>query len=124
MPLLRDFPSTRWWVRWVEAERIELSEGLRETSFLLTPNELRDWPPASFAAIDAEACAALIALGPEIALIGTGERQRLLAPALLAEFLRRGIGIEVMDNRACARTFNLLAGEGRKVLAAFLIERR
>jgi uncharacterized protein len=124
MVLLRDFPSTRWWVRWVEAERIELSEGVRERSFLVTPHELRDWSPTAFEAIDASACAELIALGPEIALLGTGERQRLLAPALLAEFLRLGIGVEAMDNRACARTFNLLASEGRRVVAAFLIERR
>ncbi|MDW8479829.1 MAG: MTH938/NDUFAF3 family protein [Xanthomonadales bacterium] len=34
------------------------------------------------------------------------------------------MGLEVMDNRACARTFNLLAAEGRAVVAAFLIEPR
>ncbi len=122
MALLRDLPSTRWWVRWVEAQRIELSEGVRETSFLLTPNELHDWPLASFEAIDAAACAKLLALGPDVVLLGTGARQRFIAASLLAPFLARGIGVEVMDNRACARTFNLLAAEGRRVVAAFLIE--
>ncbi|HRN60556.1 MAG TPA: MTH938/NDUFAF3 family protein, partial [Chiayiivirga sp.] len=33
----------------------------------------------------------------------------------------RGIGLEAMDSAAAARTFNLLAGEGRRVVAAFLI---
>lgn len=123
MALLRDFPSTRWWVRWVEPGRIELSEAIRESSFLLTPNELRDWSPSTVTAIDAEACAELLALAPEIALVGTGEKQHLLPPRLLAEFVARGIGVESMDNRACARTFNVLAAEGRRVVAAFLIER-
>jgi len=43
------------------------------------------------------------------------------APAVMAACLTRGIGIEVMDNAAAARTFNLLANEGRRVIAAFLL---
>ena len=39
----------------------------------------------------------------------------------MAACLTRGIGIEVMDNAAAARTFNVLATEGRRVLAAFLL---
>ena len=30
--------------------------------------------------------------------------------------------LEVMNNPAAARTFNILAGEGRKVAAAFILE--
>ena len=40
----------------------------------------------------------------------------------MATCLTRGIGIEVMDNAAAARTFNVLATEGRRVVAAFLIQ--
>ena len=43
-------------------------------------------------------------------------------PAVMATCLTRGIGIEVMDNAAAARTFNVLATEGRRVVAAFLIQ--
>ena len=32
-----------------------------------------------------------------------------------------GIGIEVMDNAAASRTYNLLAAEGRRVVAAFML---
>ena len=39
----------------------------------------------------------------------------------MAAFLQRGVGIEVMDNAAAARTFNVLAGEGRRVVAAFVL---
>jgi uncharacterized protein len=34
----------------------------------------------------------------------------------------RGIGMETMDTFAACRTFNILAGEGRKVAAALLVE--
>ena len=39
----------------------------------------------------------------------------------LTEYGARGVGIEIMDNAAAARTFNVLAGEGRRVVAGFLI---
>jgi uncharacterized protein len=32
-------------------------------------------------------------------------------------FARRGIGLEVMDTAAAARTFNVLSTEGRRVAA-------
>jgi uncharacterized protein len=54
-------------------------------------------------------------------LLGTGARLARPPVAALAPLLTRGIGCEVMDNAAAARTFNLLAGEGRKVVAAFVL---
>jgi len=41
--------------------------------------------------------------------------------AALAACLTRGIGIEAMDNAAAARTYNVLAGEGRRVVVAMLL---
>ncbi|WP_312707201.1 MTH938/NDUFAF3 family protein, partial [Stenotrophomonas sp.] len=41
--------------------------------------------------------------------------------AVMAACLTRGIGLEVMNNPAAARTFNILASEGRKVAAAFIL---
>jgi uncharacterized protein len=40
---------------------------------------------------------------------------------VLAAFLKRGIGVETMDNGAAARTWDILAGEGRNVVAAFIL---
>ena len=54
-------------------------------------------------------------------ILGTGERQVFPAAAFMAGLLRKGIGIEVMDNAAAARTYNLLAGEGRRVIAGFIL---
>jgi len=48
-------------------------------------------------------------------------RRRFL-PALLAPLLGRRVGVETMDTAAACRTYNILAGEGRRVVAALLIE--
>ncbi|HET7843339.1 MAG TPA: MTH938/NDUFAF3 family protein [Xanthomonadales bacterium] len=91
-------------------------------SFALSPERvLEDWPPASAAAIDAAAMAALLALEPAVVLLGTGARLARPPASALAPLLTRGIGCEVMDNAAAARTFNVLASEGRKVVAAFVL---
>lgn len=57
---------------------------------------------------------------PEIVLLGTGPKLRFPHPSLTRPLMEAGIGLEVMDNGAACRTYNLLASEGRKVLAAIL----
>ncbi|MNI82771.1 hypothetical protein D3C73_1395210 [compost metagenome] len=64
----------------------------------------------------------ILALKPALILLGTGERQAFPPAVVMAACLSRGIGLEVMNNPAAARTFNILAGEGRKVAAAFILE--
>ena len=63
----------------------------------------------------------MLALQPALVLLGTGTRLRFPSAAVMATLLTRGIGIEVMDSAAAARTFNVLATEGRRVVAAFLL---
>ena len=55
-------------------------------------------------------------------LLGSGTRLRFVAPALLRPLIEQRIGVETMDTPAACRTFNILAGEGRRVVAALLIE--
>jgi uncharacterized protein len=79
------------------------------------------WPVTSATDLDADHVAALLELKPELVLLGTGEHQVFPAAAFLAGFLRKGIGVEVMDNAAAARTYNLLASESRHVVAGFIL---
>lgn len=71
-------------------------------------------------ALDEAALAPALELQPEVLLVGTGARQCFLAPALLRTLARRGVGVEVMDTLAAARTYNVLVGEGRRVVAALI----
>lgn len=64
--------------------------------------------------------APILALEPELVLLGTGTRQKFPAPLFGAQFLRAGIGFEVMDTGAACRTFNVLVAEQRRVVALLL----
>jgi uncharacterized protein len=109
-------------VRWVRTDAIGVEDATFSTSFLLTPERLvADWAPASIDDLDDAALEQVLALQPELVLLGSGSRQRFPTQAVFATFLRRRIGFEVMDNAAAARTYHLLAQEGRRVLAAFLL---
>jgi len=59
----------------------------------------------------------LLDTDPELIIVGTG-RESLFTPRdLMFSFARAGLGLECMETRAAARTFNVLAGEGRRVAA-------
>ena len=109
-------------VRHVAARSIALLDRELDCSFLLAPDQtIEHWPVGTANDLDAQHVDALLQLRPELVILGTGERQVFPAAAFMAGFLRQGIGIEVMDNAAAARTYNLLAGEGRRVIAGFIL---
>ena len=58
---------------------------------------------------------------PELILLGTGMAIIFPKRELTFSFARRGIGLEVMDTAAAARTFNVLAGEGRRLAAVLYL---
>jgi uncharacterized protein len=82
---------------------------------------LEGWQPPDPGALTIDDFAGLVALAPAVVLLGTGDRQRLPPPALYASFAARGIGLEVMDNRAACRTYNVLLAEYREVAVALML---
>jgi len=63
----------------------------------------------------------ILALDPELILLGTGQRQIFPPASFRAEFLRAGIGFDVMDTGAACRTFNVLVTEQRRVVALLMV---
>lgn len=82
---------------------------------------IENFPVTSVDRFDTDAIDRILQLQPEVVLLGTGARTVFPPQAVLAQFLKRGIGLETMDNAAAARTFNVLIGEGRRVVAVFLL---
>jgi len=96
-------------------------ETLRE-SFLLSPETgVHAWQVIDARTLGTNDLTAVIAARPDVFLLGTGERQVFPSAAVMAACLSQRIGIEVMDNAAAARTFNVLGSEGRKVLLGMLL---
>ncbi|MFN3610529.1 Mth938-like domain-containing protein [Tepidimonas sp.] len=83
---------------------------------------LQAWDCRRHAELTAQHFDQLAADAPEVVLFGSGQRLRFVPPPLLRGLIERGIGVETMDTMAAARTYNILAGEGRRVVAALLIE--
>ncbi|MCB2005340.1 MAG: Mth938-like domain-containing protein [Burkholderiaceae bacterium] len=80
------------------------------------------WHCERFADLGAAHFQQLAELGTELVIFGSGGRIRFPQPAWLAPLMERRIGLETMDTQAACRTYNILAGEGRKVAVALLIE--
>jgi uncharacterized protein len=64
----------------------------------------------------------LLEHGPQIVIIGTGDRARYKLGDWAAAFVERSIGFELMSTPAACRTFNIVAGEGRNAAAVLIIE--
>ena len=93
-----------------------------QPGLLVSPDSVEPgWFDGSFEQLTTRHFEALLALEPEIALFGTGNRQRFPHPSLIAPLINAGIGIEVMDTRAACRTYNILVSEGRKAVIAMLM---
>jgi uncharacterized protein len=106
-----------------EAGMVQVNGERLANSCVVAPDRLiRDWAPASLDELTAEHLADLAALEPELVLLGVGERLRFPQRTLLQPLEQRGIGVEVMDTAAACRTYNLLKGDGRRVVAALLID--
>jgi uncharacterized protein len=102
----------------VGPDGIRINERLWTEIFALTADEIiSPWHTAPVAELNADHFASLLAYSPELVLIGAGARNEFLPRELMFAFARIGVGLEVMDTAAAARTFNVLAMEGRRVAA-------
>jgi uncharacterized protein len=81
-----------------------------------------EWDCNRFDEIGAEHFAQLAALGAELIIFGSGKRIRFPQAAWLQPLMAKRTGVETMDTPAACRTYNILAGEGRHVVAALLVE--
>lgn len=91
-------------------------------SIALTPDELfTNWDPKPVADLMDADFETLLQRSPEILLLGTGSKNVFPPRELIFAFARRGVGLECMDTAAAARTFNVLATEGRQVAAVLYL---
>ncbi|VTU31252.1 Mth938-like domain-containing protein [Variovorax sp. RA8] len=81
------------------------------------------WDCSRFEELGAEHFAQLASLDAELVIFGSGARIRFPQPAWIQPLMARRTGVETMDTGAACRTYNILAGEGRHVVAALLVER-
>lgn len=81
-----------------------------------------EWHCRRYEDLTPEHFAQLADLNAEVVIFGSGEKNRFPPPVWLAPLMKRQIGLESMSTQAACRTYNILAGEGRNVVAALLLE--
>ena len=91
-----------------------------EKCVVVSPQAVIEWGVSRFEALTAADFGFIESLKPEIMILGTGATQRFPHPELTRALAATGVGVEFMDSPAACRTYNILATEGRKVVAAIL----
>lgn len=100
---------------------IQINEKIFTKSLIITPNQLMEnWTPQSAQEISSDAFSPILALKPDILLIGTGSTLVFLPVEVYGELLNQGIGVEIMNTSAACRTYNALSAENRQVIAALI----
>jgi uncharacterized protein len=118
MPLVMDSPGNINQVRSYADGVVRIGDAeFRRCCVLSADRLLADWPPESFADITAAHLPVLFALQPEVVLMGVRGTQRFAPAWLRRAFAAKNIGLETMELGAACRTYNVLAQEGRRVLA-------
>lgn len=120
MPLAESNNVHQYQINAYDTGFITISNQKYSQSFILSPEELINWPVTHIDQLNLDLCQSLIKNAPQVVLLGTGETQLFPDPKIYAFFGQQNIGLEVMANDAACRTFNILAAEDRRVVAGFI----
>ncbi|MES2943869.1 MAG: Mth938-like domain-containing protein [Pseudomonadota bacterium] len=107
---------------WVGLGHQGVAEKIEHSIVIGSRGEKYPWECSRFEQLTEDHFTRLADTQPELVIFGSGTRLRFPPPALLRALMQKRIGIETMDTLAACRTYNILAGEGRLVIAALLIE--
>jgi uncharacterized protein len=104
-----------------EAGRVWVGAMAYEGSVLVPwRGEVQRWDVAAMPELAAVHFEQVLALRPELVIFGSGASLRFLPAAVYRCLIEAGIGMETMDTAAACRTYNVLASEGRTVVAALI----
>lgn len=122
MQLNLEHPDHAFLLRGADGHQAMVNDRRLTGSFVIAPDRLIEaWNVTDARTLAAADLAPLLALEPEVILLGTGREQVFPPAAVMAACLARGIGFEAMSNAAAARTFNVLASEERRVVAGLIL---
>ena len=107
---------------WVGLGHNGVAEKIERSIVIGSRGEKFDWQCARFEDLTEKHFTHLAATQPELVIFGSGTQLRFAPPAYMRVLMQRRIGIETLDTLAACRTYNILAGEVRSVIAALMIE--
>ena len=122
MKFAEDLSGDGYVITAYDATGIAINGKRFEQSLLIATQKLEEnWPPGSIAELDSEHIQQISDMQPELIILGTGNKLVFPPVEIYAALIRQNIGIEFMDTGAACRTYNILSGEGRNVVAGIII---
>ncbi len=94
---------------------------ITKSCFLNQKNLIENWLCDDIKHISTELIDQMLTLNPDVIILGTGEQQAFPSAKFFAYCAEKGIGLEVMDNSAACRTYNVLTTEEREVVLALIM---
>lgn len=108
----------------IENGSVRVNGIIYNKSIAVTPDEIyNNWNVATFEELQEVNFSCFLTLRPEVLLLGTGAKQSFPHPKLYHALTNVGISVESMDTHAACHTYNILAAEDRKVIAAIIIQK-
>jgi uncharacterized protein len=118
MQLTRD-SATVHFIRAYEPGRVRVADRWIAGNVIVGAERIvENWTNVAPSALRVADLAPALALEPTIVLVGTGTEHTLPDVELMAALAARSVGLEIMSTPAACRTFNVLLGEQRRVVAA------
>ncbi len=121
MKFIREL-STSISIRSVSDDVVCIGDQTYRETVALTPDAvIAPWPAGPVHALTEVDFKVLLDTSPELVVLGTGRKNIFPPRELVFAFARRGVGLEVMNTPAAARTFNVLTGDGRRIAAVLYL---
>jgi uncharacterized protein len=121
MRLLLDKDSTIETVRRYSADELVIGASSYRRSCIISPSQVSEWDVSSLQQLTPAALAPFLALKPQVILLGAAEPSPRAPAAVRRALEQRGIALETMALGAACRTYNVLATEGRAVVAGLIL---
>ena len=104
------------------AQGFKIGDQRFEQGLLISPEQVLDWSGSNLDQLNlGEILSSLnLSPAPEFLLLGSGASMQQPPAAFRREVEAAGMGLEVMDSRAAARTWGVLRAEERWIVGAFL----
>jgi uncharacterized protein len=110
-------------IRACERGRVQVNEQWFTGNLVVTADAIvSDWTVAALPRVTLEDLGPVLALGPELVILGSGHAPAPPDVELMAALAAHSIGLECMATPAACRTFNVLVHEGRRVAAALIVD--
>lgn len=121
MDLSLDSNKGNYQIRSYEPGKVTINDKVYTQSVVVSLSNLILWRPQSMKELTSADFEIVLAQDSEIVILGTGTKQIFPSPQQLQLLSEKNMGVDVMTTAAACRTYNVLASEGRKVVAALLL---